>query len=77
MSLNHQMLSTYMLMVEKVIQSFLSAGLIQEMIITRAPIIIGAGIPLFGVLQEDIKLKHIETQSFNNGLVQSKYNIII
>ncbi len=60
----------------KTIQGFLNAGLIQEMIITRIPIIIGQGIPLFGPLNEDLKLQHIETRSFANGFVQSKYRIL-
>ena len=59
----------------KTIQGFLNAGLIQQIIITRIPILLGSGIPLFGPLYEDIKLRHIETRSFANGLVQSKYEV--
>ena len=55
------------------IQAFLSAGLITDLIITRIPILIGEGIPLFGALSHDIKLEHIETRPFENGFVQSKY----
>ncbi|WP_417393083.1 dihydrofolate reductase family protein [Gimesia sp.] len=57
------------------IQSFLKAGLIDELIITRIPILIGSGIPLFGEIDADIKLRHLQTQSFSNGLVQSRYQI--
>jgi len=60
----------------KTIQSFLQAGLISEITITRVPILIGAGIPLFGYLDHDIKLRHSITRSFENGLVQSKYLVI-
>ncbi|MBX2999868.1 MAG: dihydrofolate reductase [Caldilineaceae bacterium] len=60
----------------KVIQSFLNAGLIQEMIITRIPVLIGSGIPLFGPLAQDVALQHVETLSYANGLVQSKYRVL-
>ncbi len=55
------------------IQGFLRAGLIQRLIITRVPVLIGAGIPLFGVLQHDIALRHVGTQQYQSGLVQSEY----
>lgn len=57
------------------IQRFLTEGLIQQLIITRIPVLIGDGIPLFGPLPNDVKLKHIETQSFANGMVQSRYEV--
>ena len=59
----------------KTIQSFLNAGLIQEMTITRIPVLIGSGIPLFGPLEKDVHLEHIETRAFDNGFVQSKYAV--
>jgi dihydrofolate reductase len=57
------------------IQRFLEAGLIQRLIITRVPVLIGAGIPLFGVTQRDIVLKHIATRQYTSGLVQSEYEV--
>ncbi len=59
------------------VQSFLAAGLIQEMIITTIPILIGQGLPLFGPLEQDIKLRHLHTQSYDSGFVQTKYQVII
>ena len=55
------------------IQRFLRAGLIQRMIITRVPVLIGQGIPLFGELDADVRLRHVRTRDFSNGLVQSEY----
>ena len=57
----------------KVIQAFLSEGLIQELIISRIPILIGEGIPLFGALETDVKLTHLETKTYDSGLVQTRY----
>ena len=49
------------------IQRFLSAGCIDRMVITRVPVLIGTGIPLFGPLAHDIKLRHVATHSYNGG----------
>jgi dihydrofolate reductase len=59
------------------IQRFLRAGLIQRLIITRVPVLIGSGIPLFGVTQRDIPLKHIATRQYASGLVQSEYEVAV
>jgi dihydrofolate reductase len=57
------------------IQRFLRAGLIQRLIITRVPVLIGDGIPLFGTLLHDIQLRHVATRHFPSGLVQSEYEV--
>jgi dihydrofolate reductase len=58
------------------IQRFLRAGLIQRLIITRVPVVIGEGIPLFGVVPHDIRLRHIATNHYKSGLVQTEYEVI-
>jgi dihydrofolate reductase len=57
------------------IQGFLRAGLIQRLIITRVPVLIGDGVPLFGSLPRDIRLHHIATRHYPSGLVQSEYHV--
>ena len=57
------------------IQGFLDAGLIQRVTITRIPVLLGSGIPLFGPLSHDIRLQHVATRSYASGLVQSEYVI--
>lgn len=59
----------------KTIQGFLNAELIDEIIITKVPILIGKGVPLFANLNKDIRLKHLKTRSFENGFVQSHYSV--
>ena len=59
----------------QVIQSFLKAGLIHEMTITRVPVLLGAGIPLFGPTGRDIALDMVETRVFRSGLVSSTYRL--
>ena len=55
------------------IQRFLHAGLIDELTLTRAPVLLGTGIPLFGELDADVHLRHVETKSFESGFLQSTY----
>ena len=57
------------------IQRFLREKLVQRLIITRVPVLIGEGIPLFGTIPEDIRLRHLATRNFRSGLVQSEYHL--
>ena len=57
------------------IQRFLRAGLVRRLIITRVPVLIGEGIPLFGSLPHDVRLRHVTTQHYASGLVKSEYEV--
>ena len=57
------------------IQGFLRAGLVQRLIITRVPVLIGEGIPLFGALPHDLRLHHVATQHYPSGLVKTEYHV--
>jgi dihydrofolate reductase len=57
----------------KVIQNFLKEDCIDELIVTKLPVLIGNGIPLFGDLNNDLQFKHIRTDIYSNGLVKSHY----
>ena len=58
------------------VQEFLRAGLIHQITITRVPVLIGDGIPLFGALRHDMKLRHLGTRQYKSGLVTSEYEVI-
>jgi dihydrofolate reductase len=58
------------------IQRFLRAGLIQEITITRVPLLLGAGISLFGSLGVEVSLRLLEATSSDNGFVQERYEVV-
>lgn len=60
----------------RVIRSFLALDLISDMVITRVPILLGNGRPLFGGSSRDVALLHKSTRSFPSGLVQSHYEVM-
>lgn len=59
----------------KLVQSFVSLGLVEDIILTRIPILIGTGVPLFGALDKDIDLELKSVKAFESGLVTTVYGI--
>ncbi|MGB7084234.1 MAG: dihydrofolate reductase family protein [Phormidesmis sp.] len=57
----------------RTIQGFLKEDLIDEMIITRVPILLGSGLPLFEGLDQPLHFTHQQTEVYNNSLVKSCY----
>lgn len=57
------------------VQSFLAAGLIDEITVTWIPILLGSGRPLFGALAGDLHLELLESRAYDFGFVQSRYRV--
>ena len=57
-------------------RSFLECSLVKHLTLTRIPIILGTGKPLFGNTLPEIILKHLHTRSFTSGLVKSDYEVV-
>lgn len=55
------------------IQRFLEADCLDEIVLTRIPVLLGAGIPLFSQGAATKPLEHMETKTYDNGFVQSRY----
>lgn len=60
----------------QVVQSFLKDGLIDDLVITTVPVLIGSGRSLFGKLPHDVDLELVASRSFPSGLVQSTYRVV-
>jgi dihydrofolate reductase len=59
----------------QVVQAFLREDLIDEITITRVPVLIGVGKPLFGTLPTDVDLELLEQRTLGGGVVQTRYRV--
>jgi dihydrofolate reductase len=59
----------------RTVHSFLRAGLIADLTLSRVPVLSGTGHTPFGEFAADIRLEHVRTRSFPGGMVQSTYRV--
>ncbi len=57
----------------RTVQQFLAADRVDEMVITRVPVLLGGGVPLFGALDTPLWFEHAGTEDLGNGLTTSRY----
>lgn len=57
------------------ITCFLNHQLLNEIIVTKVPILLGAGIPLFGKIDTPIRLQQARAIAFPNDFIQIKYHV--
>ena len=60
----------------RTVHTFLRAGLITDLTLSRVPVLIGTGHTPFGELAADIRLEHVRTQTYAGGMVQTTYRVI-
>ena len=59
----------------RLVHTFLTAGLIGELTLSRVPVLIGEGHTPFGPLPADVLLEHVRTRTFAGGMVQTTYRV--
>ena len=60
----------------RTVHTFLRAGLITDLTLSRVPVLIGTGHTPFGELAADIRLEHMRTQTYAGGMVQTTYRVV-
>jgi dihydrofolate reductase len=60
----------------EIVSVLLNAGLVDEIILSIHPIILGTGIPLFRDIQKEVNLKLENSLSFDSGLTQLCYKVL-
>ena len=57
------------------VSEYLNLGLVDRMIISLIPIVLGSGIPLFKSIGKEVPCRLLSSQSYPSGLVQLRYQL--
>ncbi len=57
------------------VRQLLARGRVQTLTLSRVPVLIGEGFPLFGPLPADVPLEHLSTEVLGGGMVQTTYRV--
>ena len=60
----------------RVLTDFLRHDLVDEITITRAPVLLGRGLPLFHDLPDEIRLIHLGTATSETGMTSTRYAVV-
>ncbi len=59
----------------QVVRSCMREGLVDEITLSRVPVLIGEGKPLFGALPSDVALRLVDNRTLGGGMTQTVYRI--
>jgi dihydrofolate reductase len=61
----------------QLLSTLMAAGLVDEVIVTITPVILGEGRPYFVGIRERVRLELREERKFSNGVVGLRYGVIV
>jgi dihydrofolate reductase len=61
----------------QLLSALLAAGLVDEVVVTIWPVILGEGLPYFVGIKERVKLELREERKFSNGVAGLRYGVMV